>query len=58
MALIELNADWEKREFGVFGLARDAWRVLSEAERREAEALRREKLAEWGERPMRTREAG
>ncbi|WP_158498593.1 hypothetical protein [Martelella endophytica] len=46
MALIELNSDWTKREFGVFDLARDAWRALTDAERREAEALHREKLEE------------
>lgn len=47
MALIELNADWTKREFGVFCFVHyDAGR-LSDAERAEAEALRREKLDEW-----------
>lgn len=64
MALIELNADWEKREFGVFCFVNDAPGSMSNAERLEAEALRREKLDEWHRRPVddrgsaRNREAG
>ncbi len=47
MALIELNADWTKREFGVFSLPCAIFGGLSVAERKEAEALRREKLEEY-----------